>query len=208
MRIVLPAFLLLSACASSTQDAQNYLLSKNLTPPTIESFETCRAYGCKEKDTVTLSAQEWAPIDALFSQPSTTAHQERPRLAVAIGILEEIVGEKTGTRVDRAGTFKKTGSHQLDCVDESTNSSVYLSLLEQRGHMRFHKLEAPSTRLPIIHAGRWPHQTAVISDLKTSRFYAVDSWFHDNGAPAEIVSLKLWKEGWKPEEDKETTPHS
>lgn len=136
--------------------------------------------------------------------PLQSPEAERERIKTAIGLFEQKVGAKTGTSVDIHGTFFKTGKYQLDCVDESTNTTVYLSLLQQKGLIRFHRVEGPSVRLPLIHAGRWPHQTAVITELNTSEFFAVDSWFHDNGAPAEIISLKEWKEGWKPNADSDS----
>lgn len=137
-------------------------------------------------------------------RPLQSPEAERERIKTAIGLFEQKVGAKTGTSVDIHGTFFKTGKYQLDCVDESTNTTVYLSLLQQKGLIRFHRVEGPSVRLPLIHAGRWPHQTAVITELNTSEFFAVDSWFHDNGAPAEIISLKEWKEGWKPNADSDS----
>jgi hypothetical protein len=94
--------------------------------------------------------------------------------------------------------------NQHDCVDESLNTTIYLTLLEQKGLLRHHNVEDPTVRLPIIHSGRWPHQTAVISEIETSKFYAVDSWFHDNGAKAEIVPLRKWKDGWKPKKEGKT----
>ena len=73
--------------------------------------------------------------------------------------------------------------------------------MQQKGLLKFHTVQSPTVRLPIIHAGRWPHQTAVISQNKNGQFYAVDSWFQDNGSPAEIVRLETWKDGWKPNKD-------
>lgn len=44
----------------------------------------------------------------------------------------------------------------------------------------------------------WPHTTAVISETVSGRRFAVDSWFHDNGQPPEIVALDIWRWGWSP----------
>lgn len=88
---------------------------------------------------------------------------------------------------------------QHDCVDESLNTTIYLTLLERKGLLKFHSVGTPTVRLPLIHAGRWPHQTATMIDTQSQIPYAVDSWFHDNGFPAEIIALEKWKKGWKPD---------
>ena len=44
----------------------------------------------------------------------------------------------------------------------------------------------------------------VVTDTKTKERYAVDSWFEDNGAPAHIVPLETWRNGWHPDKEKVT----
>ena len=193
--------LALSACASSSETYKYYLTNKGLETQLPESFQHCHGYGCKHVSRIAFTQVDWAPIEAVFTPLPPNPESEREAIKKAIAIFEQRVGEKAGTHSDRAGTFKKVGQYQHDCVDESTNTTVYLSLLQQKGLMAFHRIEGPSVRLPFIDSGRWPHQSAVISELHTSHFYAVDSWFHDNGKPAEIIRLKAWKDGWKPEED-------
>ena len=46
----------------------------------------------------------------------------------------------------------------------------------------------------------WPHTSAVIVETANGQAYAVDSWFHDNGQPAEVVPLEQWVAGWGPDE--------
>jgi hypothetical protein len=70
--------------------------------------------------------------------------------------------------------------------------------LKNHNFIHFHDVLSPTGRFPVFHGGRWPHQTAVIQEVDTKNSYAVDSWFHDNGHPPEIVPLKQWKKGWKP----------
>ena len=126
-----------------------------------------------------------------------SARAERKKLAQSIAEFEKIVGQYNGTSEDIWGTFQKTGHKQQDCVDESTNTSIYLSTLKNRGHLNFHEVVIPQSRFPLM---KWPHQTAVIVEKETNISYAVDSWFHNNGMPPEIIELKIWKDGWKPQE--------
>ncbi|MCB1652157.1 MAG: hypothetical protein KDI46_08900 [Alphaproteobacteria bacterium] len=197
LTITLP---LLSACAGTTDpNYQYYLQKKGLDTPIPQHFQHCHGYGCKHISVVNFTQNDWQEFEKLFSPPPPNAAAERKRIARAIALFEQKVGRITGTDEDIWGTFQKTGPYQLDCVDESTNTTIYLSLLEQEGLLRFHRIEAPTARVPILHAGRWPHQTALISETDTSRFFVVDSWFHNNGELPEIVPLKDWKAGWKPE---------
>lgn len=193
------ALLLLSACGM-TNHANNALSRKGVSVTSTERFDHCAGYGCTKKQSVPFAQEDWAPIEALFSPPSTSEQQERDRIAAAIGLFEQIVGKKAATYTDKAGTFQHMMAEglQQDCVDESINTTVYLQLLEQKGLLRFHKPTMPMVRLPLIDSGTWPHQTATMREISTGTDFAVDSWFHDNGHPAEIVTLRAWKEGWRP----------
>jgi hypothetical protein len=197
------ASLLMMGCAGGGQsgDYAAYLKGKGLQPTTLEKFSHCRAYGCQKIDTVSLNKQEWRAIEKAFKPKPKNAEAERQRISKAIGVFETKVGAITGTEEDVGNTFSEFGPHQLDCVDESTNTTVYLALLQEKGLLKFHEVSAPTSRVPFVHyAGTWPHQTAVILEKnRRDGFYAVDSWFHDNGIPAEIVPLKEWKSGWRPE---------
>jgi hypothetical protein len=192
--------LFLSACSGSvTANYQGYLQGRGIDPPQKTRIEHCHGYGCRFITAVALTDREWKQVAKIFRPKVTNAADERKRIAKAVGLLERIVGPKNGTQHDVRGTFRETGDRQLDCVDESTNTTTYLALLKSEGLLKFHDINGPTMRLPIVNAGRWPHQTAVITDKTTGIAYAVDSWFQDNGADADIVDLKTWKSGWKPE---------
>lgn len=190
----------LSNCSSYQKDYKAALQRNGIEEDfTRFSFEHCHGYGCRLKTPISLTPQQWKNITLPFSSPKT-ALKERQAIANSIGNFEKTVGEIAGTKVDIHGTFKKLGDFQLDCTDESINTSIYLSLLEQEELLRHHIVLAPTTRIPLVHSGYWPHKTALIQDKNTEEVYAVDSWFHDNGAPAEIVLLEQWKDGWKPQD--------
>ncbi|MCB1681800.1 MAG: hypothetical protein KDI65_07695 [Alphaproteobacteria bacterium] len=199
--VFLALALLLSGCASLPDEPpQEYYADKKIPVPSGDEFTFCSQYGCKLQTPLSFSAQDWADIYDFYGSPAQDAAGERAKIAQTIGFLERKIGPRTGTDKDIAGTFRKIGKGQLDCVDESTNTTTYLLLMDGKGLLKFHTVGSPDTRFPIIHAGRWPHQTAVIIDKETKIPYAVDSWFHDNGYPAEIITLESWKEGWKPDD--------
>lgn len=199
--VLLPAFaglVLLGACAAPGGDYDQMMAERAVVGAEREAFTICHGHGCRLRSEVALTDQEWRPVADLFAEAAPDARIERGRIAMAIGILEMVVGRKTGTAKDRAGTFNAmSGNDQIDCYDETTNTSVYLTLLARAGYLKWHKLEGWAGRGALID-GAWPHQTAVVLEIASGRAYAVDSWFEDNGRAAHVVPLEAWRAGWKP----------
>lgn len=200
--LMIPALFLLSGCADQLYGSlPQYMQSKKLSEPTAQSFPHCQNYGCAVVKNVKLSQPDWNKIEIAFGSKAKNAEQEREKIIKTIATFEQIVGPITGTENDKEGTFFETGNGQLDCVDESTNTTIYLTLLKDAGLLKFHDIEQPYVRYPIISGRGWMHQTAVVTDKDTGAQYAVDSWFEDNGAPPYIIPLEDWKNGWHPVKD-------
>jgi hypothetical protein len=199
--VFLPALFLLTACAGPSMDEPHpfapYLVHHDLGTPRPDDFLHCRGYGCVIKDRVSLNEKEWAGVQKLF-KGAKTASAERESVSKAIGLLERIVGPMTSTENDVGGTFRHTGEDQMDCVDESTNTTVYLGMMQNDRLLKFHTVNQPVSRSPFttMHAGKfWPHFTAVMVETRTGEAWAVDSWARDNGFPAEILPLNDWSNG-------------
>jgi len=171
---------------------------ETVTPLHAVSFDVCHRQGCAEHAVIQLTADESQSITLAFAGPAATAEQERAAIARAIGRFEQLIGPRTGTDRDLGGTFPGAfRAGQMDCIDESNNTSTYLHLLDKAGLLVWHDILTPSTRLPIPR-GWWPHTSAVIRERATGTKYVVDSWFEDNGKSPHIVELSVWKRGWKP----------
>jgi len=184
----------LPAARFSHYDADTQEIISNPTP---DVFSVCFDHSCHTVETHSITWQEWKQVTTPLETPGESAEKERHAIAAAIAIMEEIVGQRTGTYQDLGENlrgFGKTG--QMDCIDESTNTNTYLYMLEQAGYLKWHKLLDRSTRFGIF-AGM-PHTTAVIEEINSHTRYAVDSWFFDNGKPPAIVELSAWKKGWDP----------
>lgn len=169
--------------------------------PTIEAFDVCFGGGCAEIRRVSLSQEEWLKVEVIFADKTKdvqlNAEFERKKIAIAIGLLETVVGNKIGTSTDRAGTFNNSKyPGQLDCNDESINTTTYMQLMHHYGLIKLHGLEDMRTRNFFFNG--WPHTTAVIREITTGQRYAVDSWFYDNGMSATIVPFEVWKSGYIP----------
>jgi hypothetical protein len=166
--------------------------------PKPEAFSVCHDLSCRSVTDTQLSTSEWQQIQQLFADTSGSPEQERKQIQQAVALMEKLVGEKVGTSQDLPqNALRGSRIGQLDCIDEATNTSVYLRILENQGLLQWHRT-APRTSRGIF-IGRAPHNTATIVDLDTEIRYAVDAWYFDNGEPPAIVPLTAWKQGWRPE---------
>ena len=197
----------LGACTVPGGKYDQMMAERGVAGASREAFTVCHGHGCRLRSEATLTAQDWAPVADLFVPPPASAAAERDRIAAAVGLLETAVGRKTGTSGDVGGTLNAFGvtsggatgfDDQFDCIDETTNTSVYLTLLAQAGYLKWHRIDGWAGRGSVIGGGGWPHQTAVIVELQRKRAYAVDSWFEDNGKAAYMVPLEAWYAGWVP----------
>ena len=169
--------------------------------PTMHGFEICMGGGCAEVKQVVLTNEDWQTVVHIFSQNGEefNAARERKLIALAIGAMETIVGKKTDTDSDLAGTFGNSDyAGQLDCNDEAINSTTYMRLMHRQGLIKFHEVADMRTR-NFFFSG-WPHTTAVIREIASGERFAVDSWFYDNGFPATIVPFSEWKAGFIPKD--------
>jgi hypothetical protein len=188
----------LAACSAPGGGYDSLMAERQVVGAQRETFTICHGHGCRLRSEVGLTELEWNPVTDLFAEPASDARIERGRIAMAIGIVESAVGRKAGTSKDRGGTFNAmSGNDQFDCYDETTNTSVYLTLLARAGYLKWHRLEGWAGRGALID-GAWPHQTAVVVEIASGHAYAVDSWFEDNGRAAHVVPLEEWRAGWRP----------
>ena len=168
-----------------------------ISRPAVDRFSVCLNHSCETVVTQALSREEWQRIKVPLQPVAPTAAAERHAIGRALAIMEQIVGSHTGTGSDQGGNLSGFGlPGQMDCIDESTNATTYLYLIESAGLLQHHTLEDRSTRFGLFVG--MPHTTAVIRETANGRRYAVDSWFFDNGQPPVIVELSAWKAGWRP----------
>ena len=162
------------------------------------AFGVCHGYGCHSHDIAGLSGQQWRHVLEVFKSPATSAKEERDRIAEAVGFVERAVGEQLGTKGDRPrAPMILIDSTQLDCVDESTNTSTTLHMLNNAGLLRWHTVGEPTPRGTVLLLNI--HFTAVVIEKETRMPYAIDSWFYANGVPPVIVPLATWQRGYDPD---------
>ena len=167
-----------------------------IADPDPARFTVCYDHGCASLATVTLSPEQWLGLSAVFAKPADTPHEVREQIGTAIARFVTVVAAITGTANDKGGNWPGFGlARQMDCIDESTNTTIYLRMLHKYGLLRWHSVEEPSTRWSLF---SWVHSTAVIREHESRERWAVDSWFLDNGEPPFVLPLDTWRKGWKP----------
>ena len=170
-----------------------------ITDPDPERFNICYDNGCASLAWVKLNAEQWQRVRTVFDAPADTPAAEREQIRTAIALFETTVGAMTGTAGDKGGNLDGFGMEgQMDCIDESINTTIYLRMLQKYGLLRWHKVADRATRWSLF---TWPHTTAVIEDLVDAAQWAVDSWFLDNGEPPFVLPLATWRGGWRPENE-------
>lgn len=184
---------LIILCASSRADM--LVREDIITDPVPNLLTVCHGNGCLNLDYVILTPDQWQEVRLVFHPLARSPEEERERLRRAIALMEKIVGVAIGTSKDKGGTFNG-GEGQMDCIDESINTTLYLTMFQKYGLMHEHRIDDRATRGWFI--GGWPHTTAVLREKSSNRLWAADSWFMDNGEPPFILPLETWKSGWEP----------
>lgn len=175
----------------------DHLAEFKVTPPTRNVVEVCHAYGCQRRTRFHFTDRDIAELGKLMAKTrkADTPFEERRAIAYAIGWMETRVGEVVGTKADRAGMdFNASGDPtQQDCVDEATNTTSYLVLLEANGLIRHHLIARPFAKDDYTRGvAGWTHWTAVIEEKASKQRFAVDSWIYENGENPAIVETSKW----------------
>jgi len=193
----------LSGCVTGGgEDWRLHYVSFGATPPEGNRVTVCHAYTCKEQTPYTFNKAQMAEIKALMKKikRSDTPFEERRAVAYAISYMEVKVGNKLGIKDVAGMQFSASGDpSQQDCVDEATNTTSYLLVLQSNGLLKHHTVSGTmskenlakgfATLNPVKY---WPHWTAVLTEKETGQKYAIDSWLFPNGENPAVVKVEDW----------------
>ncbi len=146
---------------------EGHFATYSVPEPKGATVHVCHAYGCRRQTKVRFTDANLAEIKVLMAKyrsKADTAEEERRAVAYAIGWIEVFVGEKIGTKSDRAGMdFAASGDPtQQDCVDEATNTTSYLTVLVNAGLIKHHTVAPPFAKENYLRGiSGWTHWTAV-----------------------------------------------
>ncbi|MFT7532699.1 MAG: hypothetical protein ACI9FD_003732 [Gammaproteobacteria bacterium] len=161
-----------------------------------ETFVVCYNFTCRSEWVVVFNDREWRFIDAIFSPAADTPEQERQQIMHGIKWMEEFVGRYTPTHRDLARNYTKFNDNldddvgQLDCIDESLNTTTYLKAFEQRKLLRYHQVMDRAMRRAFWNQ----HWAGRVQEKESGDTYIVDSWFRDNGEFPYVLSEASWQD--------------
>lgn len=199
MRVLIGAILgmlFLGGCAGDRQVSKPdaFLAEYNISRPKPTAITYCSQHGCLKRDELSLSEVDWNKIKRIMSRAAKTPSEERQNISKSVAAYEKIAGAAFGTSADR-GRTGLDNSKQLDCIDESLNTTSLLLLLQDEQLINWHSIEGTVGRGG---AFDWPHFATSLREKTSGEIYVVDSWFRDNGVAADILPLAKWKSGWNP----------
>ena len=169
----------------------------------IDGISVCHGFGCKFKESISVSAAEWEQVTMFFREPAETPEQEREQIKKAAGWFEVVAGRYTPIHLDRGrnkrlkepvrlkdGTTVNGDSTvgQMDCIDESLNMTTYLTLMDQAGLFRHHRTVERARRRSAYDQ----HYAGQIEELETGTRWVVDSWFYDYGTLPYLEEATEW----------------
>jgi hypothetical protein len=185
--------LLLFALLATPAIADDWYSRGHGQAPQGNRVYVCHGYTCRIITPVRFNDAELRKIAGALETGVADAAAERDAVSLAVQSFETIVGARIGTAGDLPGMqFGRGNPGQMDCIDEATNTTSLLLMLQEHGLLKFHRVEPPSARGFFID-GRYPHATAVLTDLEARKKWAIDSWPRANALPPVVMPLAQWK---------------
>jgi hypothetical protein len=197
--LLIAAALLVSGCThEGFGTSEKHFATFSVPEPKGATVHVCHAYGCQMRTKFTFTDADIAELTAIMKKWRTkadTAEDERRGIAYSIGWMETRVGNVIGTKDDRPGMdFAASGDPtQQDCVDEATNTTSYMTVLQTKGLIKHHKVSTPFAKENYLRGvAGWTHWTAVLVENSNKQRWAVDSWIYANGENPAIVKAEEW----------------
>jgi hypothetical protein len=185
-----------SALAGTTVEeaARRWFADQGYVAPTGGRIIACHGYGCSRRLPVMLDGTIIPRASGLLKATSS-AEAERRALGEVVRVYTAHLARELGGPPDSPGSPPQmSGRHgQMDCVDETANTTSLLIELEGRGLLAHHRVERPQSR-GLFFDGRYPHVTAVIMETKSGVEWAVDPWRQAPGEKPDILPLSQWRQ--------------
>ncbi|HPD82535.1 MAG: hypothetical protein R3D88_09255 [Alphaproteobacteria bacterium] len=159
-----------------------------------QKFILCHGYGCSYPSLTNFTKPEWKKIQKIFKKKSKTPQAERQKIAKAIALMEKYMGEAVGTKIDLPkAPLSRQSVYELDCIDETVNTTKYLKFLQDDGLLKFHTVGHPVYK-GLMFNGVYPHNSASVVEMATGQVYVIDSYIYGNGEEPNVRELENWKQ--------------
>lgn len=181
--------------AEAAQPAQSWYGEQGYVAPNGARIVACHGYGCARRTALVVDPSLLSLAGGLLRKGQTSPEGERAALREIVRSYTAYLSRQVGGKPDLPGSPPHmSGVHgQMDCLDETANTTSLLLVLEERGLLVHHQVERPQTR-GFFFDGRYPHTTAIIAEKRTGSEWAVDPWRKAPGQQPDILPLAIWRQ--------------
>jgi hypothetical protein len=166
------------------------------------TLRICYNSSCATTEAMTFSASDMAYVrEQIAICPDDTLRDRLQRLRIAVWKMEVLAQKHQPILAnDRAVNDEEYGIEgRTDCVDNSSNTTTFLRILEDLGDLPGWSVASPQVRH--VFDFNLVHWSAVVIDQKSGEPWTVDSWFRPNGHLPIVLPLSDWQNeaiGWAP----------
>lgn len=187
---------MLAACGSAQISSHSggwYRQHSGVMPRADGRLYVCHGFGCAYKTPVDFSPAQLSKLRNILARGGASPAAERQAIAKAVAWNEARVAPTVGSANDVGGyDLRNSGQRgQMDCIDEATNTTSLLLVMQAKGYLRHHEVVSPVARGFFID-GEYPHATAVVREKESGRAYAIDSWPRGNAQMPVVQDLESW----------------
>jgi hypothetical protein len=192
---VLPTLFMGAPAIAGPQAAQRWFNERGYVEPAGGRIIACHGYGCTRRLALSVDGSLLSRVSGTLRSAQGSPTAERQALAEVIRSYTAYLAASLGGPPDVPGSPPQmSGVHgQMDCLDETANTTSLLLVLQERGLLAHHVVEHPESR-GFFFDGRYPHFTAVITEKRTGEGWAVDPWKKAPGQRPEILPLDRWRQ--------------
>jgi hypothetical protein len=192
---VLSLLLMTSPGAAASRPAQSWFSQQGYVTPAGHRIIACHGYGCSRRLALSVDGAWFGRARAALKAGQGSPEAERRALGDVIRTYTAYLAASFGGKPDDPGSPAGMSgvNGQMDCLDETANTTSLLLVLQDEGLLAHHVVEHPESR-GFFFDGRYPHFTAVIAEKRTGSAWAVDPWAKAPGQRPEILPLDQWRQ--------------
>lgn len=189
------SILSIPAPAFASPAALRWFESQGYVGPDSTRIVACHGYGCSRRMALSVEGAWLNRARTLLRAGRASPDAERKALAQVVSAYTAYLAASIGGRPDIPGSpAQMSGVHgQMDCLDETANTTSLLLVLQDQGLLTYHQVESPESRGFFLD-GRYPHFSAVIMENGSGQEWAVDPWRKAPGQRPEILPLVQWRQ--------------
>jgi hypothetical protein len=170
------------------------------------TLRICYNWSCAKRETLRFSTEDMASVkEQMALCPTGTIEDRLQRLRIGIWKMEELAAKYQPLLLNDQAVNDKDRDldGRTDCVDNATNTTTYLNILQDLDQTPGWRVVEPEIRNRFDI--RYVHWTATVVDKKSRERWSVDSWFRPNGHLPFVMPLENWVRqeiGWEPPFDR------